>query len=263
MSRFRHFQGTASVFDGVPPGPTSELALYKEALGEWVSKMPKPAAILCVNDHFARLLAKTCQGLGLRVPSDVAILGVDNDAVICSLSDPPLSSVEVGAKRQGYEAAKLLDQLMARVTPPVMSIQVPPVRVIHRRSTDTLVAPDRFVAGALRHMKTHLVDDVGLDAVCKRLHCSRRTLERRFCEHLGVPPTHAWGRFRLEEAQRLLADTDLKLAVVAELSGFREAKYLSEAFKKMTGLTPGQFRRNASPPNAGVPDDADARDVEL
>jgi len=237
---------SVSVFDGVPPVPPAERRAYEQALCDWVSALPKPVGILCVNDHFARLLANACKRLGLEVPSQVAILGVDNDAITCSLSDPPLSSVEVGAQRQGYEAARLLDELMAGTATAALKVQVPPVRVIHRRSTDAVVASDKFVAGALCHMKAHLADDDSLDVVCQRLHCSRRTLERRFGLHLGVTPSQAWSRFRLEEAQRLLVDTDLKLAVVAELSGFREAKYLSEAFKKLTGQTPGQFRRNAS-----------------
>ncbi len=246
-SRLETVGATASVFTGVPPSLARDVRDFDQGVREWLLKLPKPVAILCVNDHFALFLAERCQRLKLKVPEQVAILGVDNDPVICSLAEPPLSSVQTGTERIGFEAAKLLDQMMVGSPPSLKHIRVSPIRVISRRSTEVVVAPDKFVTGALRHMQLHLVDNLGLEALAERLHCSRRTLERRFQSCLGVSPAQAWNRFRLEEAQRLLADSDLKLPLVAELSGFREAKYLSGAFKKIFGQTPGQFRRHASP----------------
>lgn len=248
---------TPATFEGVPPSVGRKEAAYEKALLHWLQELPKPVAIFCANDRFAWHVSERCRRLKLRVPTHVAILGVDNDRVICSLADPPLSSVQTGSERIGYEAARLLEQLMAGGVPESRHVLVQPVRVVGRRSTDAVVAEDKLVAGALRHMKSHLVDNIGLELLAKRLHCSRRTLERRFREVLGVSPAHAWTRFRLEEAQHLLADSELKLPLVAELSGFREAKYLSEAFKKLTGQTPGKFRHLATPSTQAVPPEAE------
>lgn len=222
-------------------------AHYERPLKDWLLKLTKPVGVFCAHDHFAWRVAESCQGSAIAVPGDVAVLGVDNDTAICALADPPLSSVQTGSLRIGYEAAKLLDQLMAGEYPPTTNILVPPVRVITRRSSDAMAAGDTVVATALTHMKAHLHDTEGIDQLSIKLHCSRRTLERRFHECIGTTPAQAWSQFRLEEAQRLLTETDLKLRLVAELSGFGEGKTLSEAFKRLTGQTPGQFRRQARP----------------
>jgi len=245
LARSRH---SCEVFHGGPHNDLAEYeARYEQPLQRWLQGLPKPIGVFCAHDHFAWRVAESCQGADISVPAEVSIVGVDNDTAICALADPPLSSVQTGSLRIGYEAAKLLDQMMTGEPLSGANILVPPVRVITRRSSDAMAAADTLVATALTHMRTHLHDTKGIDQLSVELHCSRRTLERRFHESVGTTPAQAWSQFRLEEAQRLLAETDLKLRLVAELSGFGEGKNLSEAFKRLTGQTPGQFRRQAQP----------------
>lgn len=236
------------VFRSGLPDPLSDVhERYESTLVEWLKSLPQHSAVFCAHDHAAWALAERCARLKIAVPEDMSLLGVDNDTVICELASPPLSSIQTGTFRSGYEAARLLDQMMAGQVPFAREVLVPPVRVVARRSTDFSAVPDTLVASVLAHMQRHLVDTEGIELMCARFECSRRTLERRFEATLGMSPAQAWARFRLEEGERLLAETDLPLRMVAELSGFSDSRLLATAFKRLTGATPAQFRQNARP----------------
>jgi len=221
--------------------------IFERKLAEWLQGLPKPIGLFCVGDHHAWIIAERCQRLGIRVPDEVAILGEGNDITLCALANPQLSSIQSAHERIGYEAAELLDQMMNGRAPKNLQWKVPPVRVVERRSTDGVAASDKAVAAALQYMKTHLIDSEGLLALCERLHSSRRALERKFTATTGISPAEAWTRFRVEEARRLLADTELPIAQVAEKAGFTDAKHLCLVFKKFVRETPRDFRRHASP----------------
>lgn len=248
---------------GLPDPLTDAHAAYEQSFVRWLTALPRPVAVFCAHDHAAWALAERCSRLNIAIPTEVSILGVDNDTVICGLADPPLSSIQTSAERQGYEAAHLLDQLMAGERPAKQELEVPPIRVVTRRSSDSLAVPEELVAGVLAHMRKHLTDTEGIELMCARFNCSRRTLERRFDVTLGISPAQAWARFRIDEAQKLLADTDLPLRVVADLSGFSDSRIMTTAFIRLTGLTPGQFRRNARPESASSepPAEASAQDL--
>lgn len=242
---------TCDVFEGSPDHESFEEQNASEIkLKKWLLGLAKPVGIFCDGDRFAWTIAEHCRRLALRVPEDVAILGVDNVASMCALSDPPLSSIQTASERIGYEACQLLEQMMVGRPPKQLVIEVPPVRVVNRRSSDGVSVEDTLVREALEHMCAHLLDTVGMESLCQRLECSRRTLERRFRECLGYSPAEAWSRFRLEEAQRLLADTDLTLSIVAQRCGFHVPKQMASVFRRMTGRSPRDFRRLAQPASA-------------
>ncbi len=241
----------ANVFLGGPDDPNTKVSqAYEQRLAKWLKELMKPVAIFCDGDRFAWMIAERCRTLALRVPEDVAILGVDNVASVSAISEPALSSIQTASDRIGYEAAQLLNQILERKRGPAAVIKVPPVRVVIRRSTDGVSVPDLLVGPALEHMRAHLTDTDGLVLLSEQLNCSRRTLERRFADVLGITPAEAWSRFRLEEAQRLLADTVLSYQVVAAQSGLHSSPQMSSVFKRMTGRTPREFRRLARPGDA-------------
>ncbi len=241
------------VFRGGLPDPVADVQEpYERALSDWLQSLPQHSAVFCAHDHAAWVLAERCLRLNIAVPEQLGLLGVDNDTVICELADPPLSSIQTGAFKAGYEAAKLLDQMMAGQVPAVREVIVPPVRVVERRSTNFSAVGDKLVADVLAYMQAHLLDTEGIELMCGKFRCSRRTLERRFELALSMSPAHAWSRFRLEEGQRLLVETDLPLKFVAEASGFRDSRLLATAFKRFTGLTPAKFRQNARPQPARI-----------
>jgi LacI family transcriptional regulator len=218
-----------------------------DAFSARLAQMPKPVAILCHNDWLGWVVAEHCRAIGLRIPEEISLMGVDNDVTICTLCEPPLSSVQTAAERIGYEAAQVLDLLLEGRAPASRALRVPPVRVVERRSTDAMLAQDEVVARALRYMQQHLREAGGVLELSRRVGCSRRNLERRFVNATGSTPAHSWARLRVNEAQRLLAETDLGMGDVAHLSGFTSGVQLSVTFRRYTGLSPSQFRRRAQP----------------
>ena len=176
---------------------------------------------------------------------DVAVIGTDNDEVLCELSDPPLSSVAPDTMRIGYDAAVLLDRMMAGGKPPAKPILIPPLGVVTRRSTDVLALDDRQLAAGLRFIREHAFDPITINEVAKAAGMSRRVFERRFVAQMGRPPKAEVLRLRLERVKQLLADTDWNLAEIAERTGFKYGEYLHTVFTQKIRITPGKFRRQA------------------
>ncbi len=217
-----------------------------EELRLWLHGLPKPIAIFCKGDNAALSVAEHCRELGIVVPAGVAILGVDNDVAVCSLADPPLSSVQIAGERMGFAAAEMLNEMMTQ-NKRALAILVQPIRVVGRLSTAAVGAKDPLIHRALTHLLTHRSDKSCMQQIVASLPCSRSTFERKFHQSTGLSPLQACVRFRLEEAQRLLVKTDLAVEEVAEQSGFGDILQLQVAFRKVLKQTPTQFRRYAVP----------------
>ena len=219
-------------------------------LKSWIDKLPKPVGLMACNDVRARHVLEACRALGLRVPHDVAVLGVDNDEMICDLTAPPLSSVDQSARRIGYEAAAALDRLMQagavakRTAPqaPLQPLVIPPIGVIARTSTDTMATTDEAVLKTLQTLRSapwKKPDIAGIaDAVC----VSRSTLENRFRSAIGRSIHDEFVRLRLAGVRRLIADTDLPLKSIAARAGFPSVQYMTTFLHRHTGLTPARLR---------------------
>jgi LacI family transcriptional regulator len=215
------------------------------ALWRWLSDCPKPIGLLAAHDHRAWEVAEVCRSHGIRVPEDVALIGVENDEPLCASAYPALSSVALAADRIGYEAAGLLDRLMQGAKPPRRPIEVPPIGVIARQSTDVLAVDEPAVADAVRFVRTRAGDGLGVGDVLRAVPVSRRWLERRFRTLLGRSILQEIHRARAEQAKRLLATTDLPMPDVAERSGYANPKLFSATFRKHFGMTPTTYRRQS------------------
>jgi LacI family transcriptional regulator len=216
----------------------------RAATGQWLAELPKPVGVLACYDIRGREVLDACQAVGLRVPDEVAVLGVDNDELLCDLAGPPLSSVAPNAARTGAEAAALLDGLMAgEVVPPTAHL-IEPIQVVGRQSTDVLAVDDPDVAAAVRFIRANACRGIGVPAILREVPVSRRVLEARFSKILGLSPHEEIIRVQIGRAKELLTQTDMPLAAVAHRVGFAHPEYLSVAFKKVTGLTPGAYRRD-------------------
>jgi LacI family transcriptional regulator len=211
----------------------------------WLQSLPKPCGLMACNDARGRQILNCCREAGVSVPDEVAVIGVDKDEIFCELSDLPLSSVILNAQQIGFEAAALLDRLMAGDLSGPPSILVKPLGVMSRQSTDVLAIEDRHLATALKQIREQACEGLDVESILKRIPLSRSVLERRFARILGTSPKAEILRVRLERVRRLLAESDLSLAEVAEKSGFEHPEYMSRLFKKKTGTTPGEFRKNA------------------
>jgi len=215
------------------------------SLAAWVRALPKPAGVFACYDIMAQRLLDACREAKVAVPEEAAVVGVDNDALICDLSSPPLSSVIPNARRTGFLAASLLDRMMAGRRVRARAHLIPPVGVETRQSTDVLAIDDHAVAAALRFIRDHAVDGITVRDVLRATPLSRRALESRFRAAVGRTPHDEIARLRIDRAKRLLAETDHPLDRVAALSGFGSPSYLSVAFRRETGGNPRDFRREA------------------
>lgn len=227
--------------------PSTSKPLGAEAgvrqLKRWLKGLPKPVGILASYDIKAQQLLDACRELNFAVPDDVAVMGVDNDELLCDLSFPSLTSVIPDSRRAGYEAARLLDLLMSGRKLPNSPTLIPPLGVATRRSTDVLAIEDRHIAHAARYIREHACDGISVHDVLRVVPLSRRVLEKRFREEFGRTPHQEILRVKINRAERLLTDTDLNLPQIAERTGFNHAEYLCVAFKRSTGRSPGEFRR--------------------
>lgn len=212
-------------------------------LASWLEVAPKPLGVMACNDWRARHVLEAARQLKLRVPEDVAIIGVDNDELTCELADPPLSSVAPATRETGYQAAKLLHRLMSsRNRANLGDVIVPPAGVVRRQSTDLLATKEPVVHLALRFIREHAADCIGAPEVARCAGVSRGTLDTRFKRLLGKSVAEQIRQMKLEKARDLLLGTRLPLHEVARRAGFGSAQYLCHAFRRETGLSPAAVR---------------------
>lgn len=213
----------------------------------WVKKLPKPAGIMACYDIKAQQLLDVCRENGVTVPEEIAVIGVDNDPLLCGLTTPPLTSVIPNTHRTGYEAAHLLDRMMGGEKIAAKGHLIPPIGIETRQSTDVLALADREIAAAVRFIREHACDGATISDLLRVVPLSRRVMESRYRKSTGRTPHQDLVRFRIERVKQLLAETDHSLERIATLAGFDHPEYMSVAFKRETGTTPGKFRLLAKP----------------
>jgi LacI family transcriptional regulator len=225
---------------------THQWTSVQRALGKWLGSLPKPLGVMAANDNRARHILEACRTFGLRVPQDVAVIGVDNDELLCLLSSPPLTSVEQGAKRLGYEAAELLDRLMRGKRSRQRSFVIDPTGIVIRQSTDVLAIDDHRVARAMTYIQEHALEGIKVPDVVEAAAVSRSGLETRFTKTLGFTIRAAIRQVQLERARRLISDTNLPLKQVASDTGFRSVQHMTTLFGRAFGRPPAKYRDTAA-----------------
>ena len=211
-------------------------------LQAWLKALPKPAAVLACNDQHGCGILDACRQAGLAVPQQVAVLGVDNDEILCSLSRPPLSSIVPDPQGIGYTAAQTLDELLQKRKTTAMERWVRPLMVCSRQSTDAAIVNDWHISQSLRIIRGQAVNGLQVNDVAAQVQTSRRYLEERFRAVLGCSIHDEIFLARMTAAQRLLTTTDMPLKDVAARSGFRRADYLSVVFREKLGVSPSEYR---------------------
>jgi LacI family transcriptional regulator len=230
------------------PGQGRELTWEQEQddVARWLGALPRPVGVLACNDIRGLQVLDACRRIDLSVPEGVAVLGVDNDEVLCELSDPPLSSIDQDLERIGYEAAALLDGLMAGEAATADPVLIEPLGVVARLSTDSIAIDDPAVATALRAIRQLACANKGIDHVVELTGLSRRSLQRRFKAMTGRTLQEEILNTQLARVRQMLAESDLKLESIARKSGFNYAGYMCSCLKKNTGMTPGEYRSRHS-----------------
>ena len=216
----------------------------KQRIKDWIRQLPRPVGIMGCYDFKAQEVLDACRQSGVPVPTEVAVIGVDNDHLICELSEPSLSSIIPDTKQTGYEAASLLDRMMAgEVITDEQPLMTQPLGIQLRESTDTVAIEDDQIAKALQFIRRKASANIRVTDVLEHVDLSRRAFEHRFKKLVGLTPHEEIQRVRMNRVKELLRDTDLTVPQIAERLGFEHSEYLGAAFKREVGQSPGEYRR--------------------
>ncbi|KAA5537975.1 helix-turn-helix domain-containing protein [Roseiconus nitratireducens] len=217
--------------------------LDNKGLTRWLHSLEKPIGVLACNDIRAQQMLNACQEIEIHVPDEVAVVGIDNDDVICPLCSPPLTSVEPNTHRIGYEAAAMLDRMMnGEIVPPEIT-WIPARRIVVRSSTDSIPVDDEDFVKAYRFIRENACRGVSVQNVADAVPMSRRALERRMRTHLGQSPADVIANIRLTRIKELLETTSRPLKQIAKLTGFQHDEHMAKFFKKLAGIPPGRYRK--------------------
>jgi LacI family transcriptional regulator len=213
-------------------------------MANWLKFLPKPVGLMVCNDDRGQQAIDACNIAGLNVPDDIAIIAVDNDELVCDLTDPTLSSVNLNFQRAGYESAELLDKLMAgKLKTMNRKIKVHPTHVVTRQSTDILAIDDPLVSAALRFIRRNAKKDIQISDVVEVVATSRRTLQQRFRKLMHRSLHDEIMRVRVKLVAQLLVETNLSVSEIMARLNYASPEHISRSFKKIKGLTPVAYRK--------------------
>jgi len=211
-------------------------------IGDWLVGLPKPVAVFACYDARGRQVIDECHRVGLRIPDDVAVLGVDDDELLCSLMNPPLSSIIPDARGAGRLAGELLDRLIDGGSVPMENL-LAPLGVAVRRSTDVLAVDDPLIAASVAFIRANVHRGIKPEDVVAAVGSTRKTLDQAFVRRLDRTIHEAILQVQFRIVEQLLVETDLKLAAIATRCGFRHPEYMTVAFTKRYGLSPSEWRK--------------------
>ncbi|HSR17189.1 MAG TPA: substrate-binding domain-containing protein, partial [Ignavibacteriaceae bacterium] len=214
---------------------------------KWVQDLPKPVGLFACNDDRGQHILEVCKSLNLKVPEEVAVIGVDNDPMICDLGDPPLTSIALNVESAGYEAAKLLDQLIDKNKVVGKQIMVTPSHIVQRQSTEILAVNDPEVASAILYIKNNAKNKILVKDVVKTTGVRRRTLEKRFQKTIHRSIYNEIRQVRVELISKLLIETDLTISQITSIFNFTDIEHISRYFKKEKGVGLREFRKLHQP----------------
>jgi LacI family transcriptional regulator len=222
----------------------TELWQYKpSALNKWLKSLPKPVALMACDDNLANHITEASRLNNIRIPEEIAVLGVDNDEMLCDLSDPPLSSIGLDTEKSGYDAARLLQKMIEGDSEHYDDIVVQPTQVTTRVSTDMFASADKYIVDALKYIHDNLDKNLRVNEVLKKVPMSRRSLEKRFVMTTGYPVYEYIYNQRIEKFTQKLLETDMTIFEIALDLGLNDSKNIARQFKQIKGLTPVAYRK--------------------
>jgi LacI family transcriptional regulator len=225
------------------------------AILDWLRQLRKPCGIFSFTDSWGRVVARYVRAAGFRVPEDIALVGADNDVLECELLSPPLSSVMIPWQELGGAAAQLVHLHFCGKAIQGKRIELPPIAVMARRTSDIFAIQDPLVAKAVRWIRANAEQRLTVDMVAQAVGGGRKRLERRFRAALDRTVHDEIRRAHVDMAKTLLETTNSSLIQVAKGSGFRNAALLSVAFHRDMGMPPGLYRRRVQHELGGLGSD--------
>ncbi|MDH6304453.1 LacI family transcriptional regulator [Parabacteroides sp. PF5-5] len=213
-----------------------------DMLIKWLQVLPKPVGIMACDDNQGHHITEICKQYGIQVPEKVAVLGVDNDEAICTLSGPPLSSINQAVEKGGYETAELIDKMLQNRTWIPEDIVVMPTHIITRQSTDIYATEDKSIAIVLKHIHQHSDRKLSVDELVRLVPLSRRLLETRFKEVTGMPIYTYILNLRIDKFAQKLIESNAPIVEIASQIGFADYKNIARLFKRVKGCSPSEYR---------------------
>jgi len=221
---------------------SEDLAYPGEPLREWLQSLPKPVGIFAVHDPLGRFLCGICRQMGFLVPDQIAIIGANNDALVCGLSYPMLSSVAIPWDTIGAVVGDAMHGLLTGMKVPEDPILVPPGAVVLRHSANFLAVEEPSLRRAMTYLSKHYQEPITIEKLCGELRLARRGLEHKFREVYDCTPWEMLCQLRINRAKELLSETHHPISLIAELSGFNDPERMAVVFKRVTGASPSSFR---------------------
>lgn len=215
----------------------------QQVLVEWLKSLPKPVGIMAANDDRGQKVVECCRTGAIRVPDEAAVIGVDNDDIICEQANPPLSSIGRSYQEAGYEAAELLHRWIAGEYVKDKNVVIRFTQVISRQSTDVLAIEDPEVAEAVRFIRQAAARPLAVQDVLETVAISRRRLDQKFCRVLGHPVHREITLARIERIAQLLVETNRSVTRIAYDLAFHGPDHMGRYFRRHKGLSPGDYRR--------------------
>jgi LacI family transcriptional regulator len=219
---------------------------YEPALAIWLAELPKPIAILACNDTRGQQIITACRDLGISMPQDVSVIGIDNDEILCRLCRPTMTSIAPDSEGIGVLAAEMLSRILGGEAVEPRLYNHPPLRVVERQSTDITTAQHPVVMAASRIIRDRACHGISVEQISELAGCSRSTLDNLFLKYLGRSVAREITRIRLSHGMRLLENSTLSVEKVARECGFPSATYFCRFFKREAGTTPALFRAGAT-----------------
>ncbi|OHB75838.1 MAG: hypothetical protein A2Z25_20865 [Planctomycetes bacterium RBG_16_55_9] len=209
---------------------------------EWLKSLPKPIGIMAANDDRGQEVIEACRMVGIHVPDEVAVIGVDNDEIICEQANPPLSSIVRNYEEAGYEAARLLHRWIAGENVKDKNVVIRSTQVISRQSTNVLAIEDPEVAEAVRFIRQVAARPLAVQDVLETVAISRRRLDQKFCRIVGHPIHREITLSRIERIARLLLETNRSVTQIADDLGFHGPDHMGRYFRRHKGICPTDYR---------------------
>ncbi|MBR5043493.1 MAG: DNA-binding transcriptional regulator [Bacteroidales bacterium] len=215
----------------------------RPGLLEWIQELPRPVAIMACDDNQAIILLQACKAMGVKIPSEIAIVGVDNDEILCNLSDPSLSSVNVNIERGGYEAAKMAERMVKDSSYQGEDIVLKPIMLVRRLSSSVYATKDPAILTALHFISSNIDRHINVGDVLEVVPLSRRLLEQRFLKATGTTIYKFISYQRVSRFAELLLESNDSVANIAARLDEPDTRSISRRFLAIKGCTPTEFRR--------------------
>lgn len=248
----KQFRGEVELAEGVcfdfPYYELTKEADYEKQqkrLKQWLWELPKPVALLVWSSKVGREVSTVCVNHHLEIPDQVAILSIEHDPLMSSLSPVPLSYINQAPHAVGYAAATLLDQMIQRKPAPKKPIFIPPLSIEERASTDTLFADDDLVREAIQFIRQNAQEPLQVADLTQQLNVSRRILEHRFQKALHRSPASEIRQEKLKRITKLLQDTNLTISQIATRCGFQHQEAMIRMFGRLIGMSPREYRQSS------------------